>query len=130
MRAVHVLFFTLVYLSLDCDALRVHDMPGQRVARPQYEIGQEVEVAGTVVVNILDCRVDGFCYVRLAIAGGEVAVVYATPRGTPCVNESATRKGMKIRKGERIRAFARATGSAELSTCGDQKYFLVTVKDR
>jgi hypothetical protein len=130
MRAVHVLFSALVYLSLGCDALRVHDMPGQSAARSRYEIGKEVEAEGAVSENVLGCRRDGACYIRLKTSEGEVTAVYAVPMGTPCVNEKAMREGMEIRKGERIRVFARATGPTELSTCDDPKYFFATIKDR
>lgn len=95
---------------------------------PRYEVGQEVEVEGVVAENVLDCVRDLSCYLRLTTEDGEVAVVYAAARGTPCPNNAATHAGMEIRQGTRVRAFARATGSARLSTCPDEKYTLTPVR--
>lgn len=84
---------------------------------------------GVVEENVLDCKRDLSCYLRLQTEEGEVTVLYAEPFGTPCPNHPAGSVGIKIREGARVRVFARAIGGAELSTCPDEKYFLLVLDD-
>jgi hypothetical protein len=103
----------------------VRDQPSE----PGFVVGQEVRVEGVVLENVLACTRDLSCHLRLKTAQGEVRVVYAAPRGTPCPNTAATRSGMKILQHARVRVFAQATGKAELSTCAKEVY-AVSLIDR
>jgi hypothetical protein len=128
MRA-HLLFLPVVCLLLGGGiAQSACNAASRQGSGPRYEVGQEVEVEGVVVENVLDCVRDLSCYLRLKTGEGEVAVEYAAPRGTPCPNTAAGDQGMEIRQGARVRVFARATGSAELSTCPDHKYTLTPIQ--
>lgn len=98
--------------------------PNESPPTPQLQIGQEVEIEGTVLENVRGCVRDLPCFLRLQTDAGAVNVVYAAGLGPTCPNAEAADAGMKIRKGTRVRVFARATSKSELSTCADVRYFI------
>jgi addiction module HigA family antidote len=128
-RSRRLLLGTCLLLALAAGAPSACHGAPRTEEGPGFEVGREVEIEGLVLENVRDCARGLYCYLRLETERGEVAVVYAAPRGIPCPNAETSRAAGAISEGERVRIFARATGEDELSTCPDERYTVTPVEE-
>jgi len=71
---------------------------------PILILGEEVVISGLVVENVLDCVVDGDCYLRLRVNGQQFNVIYS-PGWTSCPNIEAVNKAIRLWKNSRVEVF-------------------------
>lgn len=90
----------------------------------QFSEGQEVKITGKVLENNLGCTIDVECYLRLLSNGRELSVVYAPPRGMPCLNQQTSQQGIEIKVSDEVEVFGKIANENEIITCDSMNYYI------
>lgn len=117
----------MIGCALMLSACAEYDQAEDMDIRAQSSIPNPIN--GTVSEIISDCAFDGICgYVVSSENGDDVAVIWAEGMSLNCSNDMFGDNSRDIVFGDTIEAYGRITDEAQITTCGDDDYYIKLIE--
>ncbi|MFQ5946882.1 MAG: hypothetical protein ACE5NC_11675, partial [Anaerolineae bacterium] len=86
--------------------------------------GEVVEIRGRVLENQNMMPVDGLGFLRIAVSGEEVEVIYGYGEWPPCPNDRGVQQGIAARVGQQVEVYGVIVEGGEITTCESEAYYI------